>query len=126
MRNNELSAWTLLVASAILGSVTMLSLSGCKPPATTRVDVSTEEYVESNTTARDSNVTTTTSQAVETPMPADDAASENAVVAVKDAAAADASNQLIADNSKEVVSAGGDWPQWLTAAPAGHHHPSPS
>ncbi|MAI73077.1 MAG: serine/threonine protein kinase [Rhodopirellula sp.] len=112
MRNNELSAWTLLVASAILGSVTMLSLSGCKPPATTRVDVSTEEYVESNTTARDSNVTTTTSQAVETPMPADDAASENAVVAVKDAAAADASNQLIADNSKEVVSAGGDWPQW--------------
>ena len=72
MRNNELSAWTLLVASAVLGSVTMLSLSGCKPPATTEVDVSTGEYVESNTTASDSNVTTTTSQAVETPLASND------------------------------------------------------
>ncbi|MCH1440463.1 MAG: hypothetical protein L7W43_12455, partial [Rubripirellula sp.] len=78
MRNNELSAWTLLVASAVLGSVTMLSLSGCKPPETTEVDVSTGEYVESNTTASDSNVTTTISQAVETPIPSDNAASDNA------------------------------------------------
>ena len=53
MRNNELSAWTLLVTSAVLGSVTMLSLSGCKPPATADVDVSTGAYVESNTTTSD-------------------------------------------------------------------------
>ncbi|MGB1816117.1 MAG: hypothetical protein ACPHJ3_12245, partial [Rubripirellula sp.] len=76
MRNNELSAWSLLVASAILGSVTMLSLSGCKPPAPAEVNVSTGEYVESNTTASDSNVTTTTSQGVETPIPAEETAAD--------------------------------------------------
>jgi len=133
MRNNELSAWTLLVASAVLGSVTMLSLSGCKPPAPTEVDVSTGEYVESNTTASDSNITTTTSQAVETPIPSDAAASDavasDAVAsdaAASDAAASDAAaseneadaapsataKEPIADNSSEVVSSGGDWPQW--------------
>ena len=107
MRNNELSAWTLLVASAVLGSVTMLSLSGCKPPATTEVDVSTGEYVESNTTASDSNVTTTTSQAVETPL-----ASNDSTPAAKNAVTADAAKKPIADTTAQVVSSGGDWPQW--------------
>jgi hypothetical protein len=106
MRNNEFSAWTLLVASAVLGSATMLSLSGCKPPAPAQVDVSTGEYVASNTTASDSNVTTTSSQAVETPLPADDSA--NNVTAP----AEEAKTEQLADTTAEVMSSGGDWPQW--------------
>ena len=123
MRNNELSAWTLLVASAVLGSVTMLSLSGCKPPETTEVDVSTGEYVESNTTASDSNVTTTTSQAIETPVPVDAPATtelsakdapaiNNEAPAATDVTAAATATEPVADTSAEVVSSGGDWPQW--------------
>lgn len=107
MRNNELSAWTLLVTSAVLGSVTMLSLSGCKPPATADVDVSTGAYVESNTTTSDSNVTATSSQAVETPLPVDDEATEAAT-----APATAAKTEQIAEASAKIVSSGGDWPQW--------------
>lgn len=107
MRNNELSAWTLLVTSAVLGSVTMLSLSGCKPPATADVDVSTGAYVESNTTTSDSNVTTTSSQAVETPLPVDDEATE-----AETAPATAAKAEQIAEASAKIVSSGGDWPQW--------------
>ena len=107
MRNNELSAWTLLVTSAVLGSVTMLSLSGCKPPATADVDVSTGAYVESNTTTSDSNVTTTSSQAVETPLPVDDEATE-----AETAPATAAKTEQIAEASAKIVSSGGDWPQW--------------
>ncbi|MGB0759323.1 MAG: PQQ-binding-like beta-propeller repeat protein [Rubripirellula sp.] len=123
MRNNELSAWSLLVASAILGSVTMLSLSGCKPPAPAEVNVSTGEYVESNTTASDSNVTTTTSQAVETPIPADETAADETTIdeakkgndetaAAKETTAAEETKEPVSDNSADVVSSGGDWPQW--------------
>ena len=107
MRNNELSAWTLLVTSAVLGSVTMLSLSGCKPPATADVDVSTGAYVESNTTTSDSNVTATSSQAVETPLPVDDEATE-----AETAPATAAKTEQIAEASAKIVSSGGDWPQW--------------
>jgi hypothetical protein len=107
MRNNEISAWTLLVASVLLGSVTMLSLSGCKPPAPTNVDISTGEYVASNTTASNtstsSNVTTSSSEAVETPIAADNATTEPAENEVE---------QEVADQSDTVLSAGGDWPQW--------------
>ena len=107
MRNNEISAWTLLVASVLLGSVTMLSLSGCKPPAPTNVDISTGEYVASNTTASNtstsSNVTTSSSEAVETPIAADNAKTEPAEKEVE---------QEVADQSDTVLAAGGDWPQW--------------
>lgn len=123
MRNNELSAWSLLVASAILGSVTMLSLSGCKPPAPAEVNVSTGEYVESNTTASDSNVTTTTSQGVETPIPAEETAADETTIdeakkdndetaAAKETTAAEETKEPVSDNSADVVSSGGDWPQW--------------
>ena len=71
MRNNELSAWTLLVTSVMLGSVTMISLSGCKPPTVQDVDISTNEVVQSNTTTSESNITTDSSEAVETPGPAE-------------------------------------------------------
>ena len=107
MRNNEISAWTLLVASVLLGSVTMLSLSGCKPPAPTNVDISTGEYVASNTTASNtstsSNVTTSSSEAVETPFTADNATTEPAENEVE---------QEVTDQADTVLSAGGDWPQW--------------
>lgn len=139
MRNNELSAWSLLVASAMLGSVTMLSLSGCKPPAPAEVDVSTGEYVESNTTASDSNVTTSTSQAVETPVPASaaetpvpaadttandksadgaetvaatDTSSTEETLASDKAPAVEEAEEPATESSSNVISSGGDWPQW--------------
>ena len=119
MRKNELSAWTLLVTAAVLGSITMLSFSGCKPPTTQNVDVSTGEYVASNVTADASNltasgtnVTSSPSPAVETPLPTE----ENATTATEEEGSSDAT-ALVATVSEttspeDVMDAGGDWPQW--------------
>ena len=101
MRNHELSAWTLLVASALLGTATMLSLSGCKPPTVQNVDISTNDYVQSNTTASDSKVTTPSSEAVETPGPAESIGAEAKTPPTTET-----------DSPEQIVADGGDWPQW--------------
>ncbi|MGI9472960.1 MAG: PQQ-binding-like beta-propeller repeat protein [Rubripirellula sp.] len=124
MRKNELSAWTLLVSAAVLGSITMVSFSGCKPPTAQNVDVSTGEYVASNVTANSSNVTasnsnvtatssnitTSPSAAVETPLP-------TGLSSTKQQKADSEATTLVATVTEsttpnEVLSAGGDWPQW--------------
>ena len=59
MIKKEFTAWSLLVAASLLGSLMIVILSGCKPPAPTNVDVSTDtttgEPVSKNVTG--SNVT---------------------------------------------------------------------
>jgi len=123
MQKNELSAWTLLLCAAALGSIVTVSLGGCKPPASRNVDVSTGEYVptvESNATADNSNVTTFSSNvttgssnvtgyspsaAVETPVPITPASTRapksSSTVGVEEFVTPEA-----------VLSSGGDWPQW--------------
>lgn len=146
MRKNELSAWTLLVSAAVLGSITMVSFGGCKPPTAQNVDVSTGEYVASNVTADASNVTASSSNitsspsaAIETPVPADsDESAESDESAqsgegsetgepqtTEEAPAGDSAQAseeaqattLVATSAEaadpsEVLSSGGDWPQW--------------
>jgi hypothetical protein len=112
MRNNDFTAWTLLLGASLLGSVATVTLGGCKPPAT--VDVSTGE-ISSNQTALGSNVTATvpgggnlTTAAVETPVaevPAAETLTAETLVAKPTAETEWA-------DVKEVISSGGDWPQW--------------
>src|SRR6056297_3469927 len=65
MRKQELSAFSMIVAAFVLGSVATVSLSGCKPPtAVPRADATsnttasnTTVSVEAAATAASSNVT---------------------------------------------------------------------
>ena len=118
MLKKELSAWTLMIGAAVLGSITTASISGCKPPAAPDVDISTGEKAMtassnstfssdtsagSNTTFTSTgNVTTSWSPVVETP-------------AVETSANEPTATTLVATSAKEilkVMDAGGDWPQW--------------
>lgn len=107
MRKNEISAWTMMLGAAMLGSFVTVSLGGCKPPTASNIDVSTGELtsnvtassanVTANDFATDSNITTAATTPVETPM---------TLV-----------TQPIADATEwasptDVMKAGGDWPQW--------------
>ena len=115
MRKQELSAWTLMIGAALLGSITTASLSGCKPPVSPNVDVSTGEKVEpanSNTTFSGSNTTlggstnVTTSWTPVTEVPVEKTASSSE---------SSKATTLTSTNTKivnEVLEAGGDWPQW--------------
>ena len=75
MLKKELSAWTLLLSASLLGSLTIVLLSGCKPPAPSNVDVSIDQAgsddaaTSSNVTASSSNVTTAGEPVSETPLP---------------------------------------------------------
>ncbi len=61
MRNNEISTWSLLIGASLLGSLTTMAFTGCKPPARNRsnVNVSTGAYSidEANSNLTDSNLT---------------------------------------------------------------------
>ncbi len=162
MRNNDFSAWTLLLSAALLGSITTVMLGGCKPPNS--VDVSTGA-LSSNQTVSGDNVTSSTNSvaatavggggnvtvtggavAVETPVAATPDAetpdaetpdAETPDAETPDAETPDAENPdaetpdaetpdsgtLIAKPAgestvsewagvEEVMSSGGDWPQW--------------
>jgi len=96
MRKQELSAWTLILGAALLGSAVTASISGCKPPATPEVDVSTgqpTDAADSNTTLPESNTTTATTVAEDVPP---------ATMLVN----------TTATDIRRVLEAGGDWPQW--------------
>ncbi len=136
MRKNELSAWTLLIGAAVVGSITMVSFGGCKPPTARNVDVSTGEYVASNVTAETSNVTASSnvtvgssnvttsspSTAVETPVSAEPETAEPETAEPETAepaaaAAATAATTLVSSvdeavSPEQLLAAGGDWPQW--------------
>ncbi len=166
MRKNELSAWTLLLGASVLGSITTLSLGGCKPPTHRDIDVSTGEYVSSNVSGSASNVTGSSSNvtgyssnvtgassnvtfssnvtsspatAVETPLPitrlapakpeassavasepdaaaGDDASEPDAAAgddaSQPDAAAGDDDAAANPATAEDILTSGGDWPQW--------------
>ena len=105
MPKNEISAWTLLIAATVLGSIASVTLGGCKPPAPAGVDITatSSNLTSSNVTATvpvtSSNVTAVAAAPVETPR----AAETFVAKPVADSKAAD---------SGDVISAGGDWPQW--------------
>ncbi len=111
---NELSAWSLLLAASALGSLTMVSLSGCKPPVAVDTDTSTGEYAaaetSSNVTFNGDNVTTSPSQNVETPADDDSAAVSTDAESRATLLVATASTET--DSPEDVMKAGGDWPQW--------------
>ncbi|MEM8666256.1 MAG: PQQ-binding-like beta-propeller repeat protein [Planctomycetota bacterium] len=118
MQKNEYSAWTILLGAMVLGSISTVTLGGCKPPTAVEVDVSTAEYVsnttgESDDVAESSNVTTSEtvptspSEAIETPVDDSETTSKlDAETATKLVAAF----EEVAPDA--VVDAGGDWPQW--------------
>lgn len=115
MRKNELSAWSLMFAATVMGSITSIALSGCKPPTETNVDISTDALAESsNQTAVSSNVstsvptpgsnlTTAVRTPIETPLGGDLAPSSKP-----------SEQTLVAEYAdvEEVQTSGGDWPQW--------------
>ena len=122
MRKSELSVFTLLLSSCVLGSIISVSLGGCKPPTVTNVDVSTGQYVPSNVTADSSNVTvsadapsntTVTSPSLAVEVPVDPSDSGQTV----ENEPGDATT-LVSETVDEihppaaVLAAGGDWPQW--------------
>ncbi|OYP34890.1 PQQ-binding-like beta-propeller repeat protein [Rhodopirellula sp. MGV] len=131
MRKNELSAFSMIVAAFVLGSITAAATSGCKPPtavpraasdnatsdnATAQSDVAASENVTGD------NITTVSATASETPIAAatEPAASEpEATIAAKPAdesakPAEDTATTLVSEASspEDVLSSGGDWPQW--------------
>jgi hypothetical protein len=142
MRKQEISAYTMILAACLLGSVASVSLSGCKPPtAVPPAEEGSDNTTGSNTTAADAaadNVTSAAetpsdeSDSSETPDAADStaadptAAEEASEPAAKVAAKPEskvedkqggeeeASTTLVAEfaDPKDVLSKGGDWPQW--------------
>ncbi len=57
MKNNELSAWTLIVGATIVGSITSVILSGCKPSNAVAVEVAAVEAAPSSSVSSTSSVT---------------------------------------------------------------------
>ena len=131
MRKQELSAWTLMIAAALVGSVATATLSGCKPPAAPEVDTSTDEISVdlgnttsqvgsvtsgSNVTASDSgNVTTSWSPVVETPVAESDSTTADTDSVTDSESATKTETTLVstaATSVQDVLQAGGDWPQW--------------
>ncbi|MCH2131839.1 MAG: PQQ-binding-like beta-propeller repeat protein [Pirellulaceae bacterium] len=94
MRNNELSAWTLLVASTVFGSAAMVSINMTTSgnDAITAISPAVESLVPDENTSAETS-------------PGDCSADDNQPTA-------DATKQPIAATSAKVVSAGRDWPQW--------------
>ncbi len=132
MRHNEFSAWSMILGSALLGTLATASLSGCKPPAQSDVDISTEPLdAGSNVTGGletptgDGNTTVSSLDVIETPLAAAQPSAEpmrlNAPeqnAATPDAASrevSDATTLVVtstADTAEKVMASGGDWPQW--------------
>ncbi|QDT08659.1 PQQ-binding-like beta-propeller repeat protein [Stieleria marina] len=138
----ELSAWSLVFGAAFLGSIATMAVSGCKPPASTNVNLSTNVTATasnvtangSNTTTANSNITTGTGTPIETPVTTANESSApstepvaNKPVSKKPAsiesaaskvavASTAAATTLVGINDfvapEKVISSGGDWPQW--------------
>ena len=132
MHKKKLSTWSLLLGSAVLGTIVSITATGCRPSAITDVDTSTDT---SNTTAAAVGVADVSpSAALETPVEADPSGDDSAEStgtnesATKDDTTAQQSaeaesapavkaTQLVAlaDEAvkpEDVLKAGGDWPQW--------------
>lgn len=104
MRKNELSAWSLILGATVLGSLTTVTLVGCKPPATyssSKPSSNATTGSSNNVTTASLNVTTSPSAGVETPVATSTTTASTLVSTVKEYAAPDV-----------VMGAAGDWPQW--------------
>jgi outer membrane protein assembly factor BamB len=128
MRKQELSAWTLIVAASVLGSITAVALVGCQPPTPLTPDTSTSletagQETVSSVTAEPASLPAADKATVEAGSPAADT-NETVVpeVAIEPAgnaetlvvAAQPASDALVSEAvpPKSVLETGGDWPQW--------------
>lgn len=128
MHKQELSAWSLLLGASLMGSLTMVLLSGCKPPAPTAVEVSTDTTIGdgavSNLTSGDAIVAETpgagdqtqaangTTTAVKSDQPSEAASLQlDATIPGSDATTL-VSTSVESAPPAEVMDAGGDWPQW--------------
>lgn len=134
MRKQELSASSMLLGATLLGSITTVLLGGCRPPASTNVDVSTTEIsdaddaqsaaksvaaaiggdsnttssnttVSGNLTTSGNNITTGFSTVIETPLSAAETKPEPAA-----ATTLVSTTDFVAP--EKITSSGGDWPQW--------------
>ncbi len=114
MFKQEFSTWAMLLFAALLGSVTTVALSGCKPPtpiesAPVDLDLSIDDDTASTD---DSNITAGgDAVVVETPIATQAPTQTPTEPAVKLVAAStsDVAEEATPD---AVRSAGGDWPQW--------------
>lgn len=110
MFKKEISTWAMLLSATLLGSVATVTLSGCTPPPPIDVDTSTDMIDDG-----DSNMTDGSAEGVETPIGEDTSLSSPVVApekAVMLTAAPAASVKADATSPEDVMSAGGDWPQW--------------
>ncbi|WP_168566765.1 PQQ-binding-like beta-propeller repeat protein [Crateriforma spongiae] len=111
MRQTEFSATMMILGSLILGSITTASLSGCKPPQSTDVNVSTEplEPGDNVTTGVETpnagNTTVGAAGVVETPLAGSTPETAEVQGSTLTASVAE-------DTVEKIMAAGGDWPQW--------------
>jgi PQQ-like domain len=125
MRNNELSAWTMIFGATVLGSLLSVMLGGCKPPNNYNAAKSSNLTADSsNVTANSSVVSSESSNVTATPpsatveTPVDVTATESAAAEASVEQAKPVATTLVATSVKEVaqpedvLKAGGDWPQW--------------
>jgi len=115
MLNKELSAWSLLFGATLAGCLAVVASSGCKPPAPENVDLSTGEYqpevsnssnVTGDSSAVESNTTTGSNTAIETPN------EEESEEQPEDTGPENSATQTEFSAPEQVLSEGGDWPQW--------------
>jgi len=118
MQSHRITVWSWLVAATILGSLFASTLSGCRPSPVADVDTSTN--VSSNTTsgAGAAALDTSTAETVVTTDSTDrtDQPDSTELPAEStDSASTQSYEYAIVDEEvtpKEILSAGGDWPQW--------------
>ncbi|MDC0295378.1 PQQ-binding-like beta-propeller repeat protein [bacterium] len=113
MLKKELTAGSLLLTAMLAGCLAIVVMSGCKPPTSENLDLSTGEYQpeatgSSNVTSQEdsvsSNLTAGPSSTVETPSEGE---------ATETAPPVDAKSSQEEFAAPEVVmTSGGDWPQW--------------
>ncbi len=126
MRKQHLSAWSAMGTGTLLGILFTTLSSGCRPPATVNIDIDTTPVnnvtaeasdlpaessdLDASEAAAPSNVTGSAAAALETPV---EVVSEVTVAAES---ALPAASTLVSVNEfakpDQVLSAGGDWPQW--------------
>ena len=115
MLNKELSAWSLLFGATLAGCLAVVASSGCKPPAPENVDLSTGEYqpevsnssnVTGDSSAVESNTTTVSNTAIETPN------KEESQEQAEDTGIENSTTQTEFSAPEQVLTEGGDWPQW--------------
>lgn len=132
MQKNEFSAWTLLLVALVLGSISTVTLGGCKPADEVDVDAANVDPPETATTENEAPATETATDETATDETTPEASSENtsatpdassdsadqaAVVGEAAPTAAESASTLVTKVAedyapKQIMEAGGDWPQW--------------